>query len=153
MNCLRLSGPIIFAPLLIKTREGEWFSEHVSRRWFGKDRSCRNQSARPVRYPNQNLSGSLDAVLLAAIFKLHHQDILVVMQDCEEAAYFQNDLQNLLEREVLIFSNVVQVTLWVWRRRRTRISWCGRKYSNKLANKTAGWYHCNVSRGACWKSG
>lgn len=51
----------------------------------------------------KNLSGSLDAVLLAATFKLHPQDMLVVLSDREEAAYFQNDLQNLLEREVLIF--------------------------------------------------
>lgn len=57
--------------------------------------------ADPVRL--KGLSGSLDSVLLAAIFKLHPQDYIVVLQDREEAAYFQNDLQNLLEREVLIF--------------------------------------------------
>ncbi len=51
----------------------------------------------------KGLSGSLDAVLLAACFKLHPQDYLVTLQDREEAAYFQNDLQNLLEREVLLF--------------------------------------------------
>src|SRR3954471_13059174 len=49
------------------------------------------------------LSGSLDAVLLATIFKIHHEDCIVVLQDREEAAYFQNDLQNLLEREVFLF--------------------------------------------------
>jgi transcription-repair coupling factor (superfamily II helicase) len=51
----------------------------------------------------KGLSGSLDAILLAASFKLHPQDYLVVLQEREEAAYFQNDLQNLLEREVLLF--------------------------------------------------
>lgn len=51
----------------------------------------------------KGLSGSLDAVLLATTFKLHPQDYLVVLQDREEAAYFQNDLQNLLDREVLLF--------------------------------------------------
>jgi transcription-repair coupling factor (superfamily II helicase) len=51
----------------------------------------------------KNLSGSLDAVLLASIFKLNAQDFVVVLQDREEASYFQNDLQNLLEHEVLIF--------------------------------------------------
>ncbi len=51
----------------------------------------------------KGLSGSLDAVVLAAIFKTHPQDFLIILQDKEEAAYFQNDLQNLLAREVLIF--------------------------------------------------
>lgn len=51
----------------------------------------------------KGLSGSLDAVVLAATFKIHPRDYLVILQDREEAAYFQNDLQNLLEREVLLF--------------------------------------------------
>ncbi|HMK07328.1 MAG TPA: CarD family transcriptional regulator, partial [Flavobacterium sp.] len=51
----------------------------------------------------KGLSGSLDAVILAAVSKINHQDIVVVLQDREEAAYFQNDLQNLLGREILIF--------------------------------------------------
>jgi transcription-repair coupling factor (superfamily II helicase) len=49
------------------------------------------------------LSGSLDAVVVASIFKIHHQDHIIVLQDREEAAYFQNDLQNLLGREILLF--------------------------------------------------
>lgn len=61
-------------------------------------KACSNGSVRI-----KNIAGSLDAVLLAATFKLHHQDVVVVLQDKEEAAYFQNDLQNLLEREILIF--------------------------------------------------
>ncbi len=57
---------------------------------------------------NQNiqlkgLSGSLDAVVLSSIFKIHPQDYVVVLHDKEEAAYFQNDLQNLLSREILLF--------------------------------------------------
>jgi transcription-repair coupling factor (superfamily II helicase) len=51
----------------------------------------------------KGLSGSLDAIILSSIFKLHSQDYVVVLQDKEEASYFQNDLQNLLEREILIF--------------------------------------------------
>lgn len=51
----------------------------------------------------KGFSGSLDAVVVAAAFKLHPQDYLIIMQDREEAAYFLNDLQNLLEREVLLF--------------------------------------------------
>ena len=51
----------------------------------------------------KGLSGSLDAVVLAASFKLHPRDYLVVMQDREEASYFMNDLQNLIDREILLF--------------------------------------------------
>jgi transcription-repair coupling factor (superfamily II helicase) len=49
------------------------------------------------------LSGSLDAVVLSSIFKIHPQDYVVVLHDKEEAAYFQNDLQNLLSREIPLF--------------------------------------------------
>ena len=51
----------------------------------------------------KGLSGSLDAVVMAASFRLHPQDYLVVLHDRDEAGYFQNDLQTLLGREVLIF--------------------------------------------------
>jgi transcription-repair coupling factor (superfamily II helicase) len=51
----------------------------------------------------KGLAGSLDAVLAAATFKIHHLDYLIVLSDRDEAAYFQNDLQNLLEREILLF--------------------------------------------------
>ena len=51
----------------------------------------------------KGLSGSLDAVILSSTFKIHPQDYIIVLQDKEEAFYFQNDLQNLLEREILLF--------------------------------------------------
>ena len=51
----------------------------------------------------KGLQGSLDAVMLAACFKLHPQDYWVILQDRDEAFYFLNDLQNLLNREVLFF--------------------------------------------------
>jgi transcription-repair coupling factor (superfamily II helicase) len=51
----------------------------------------------------KGLAGSLDAVLVAASFTLHPQDYLIVLQDREEAAYFQNDLQSLLGQEILMF--------------------------------------------------
>jgi transcription-repair coupling factor (superfamily II helicase) len=51
----------------------------------------------------KGLAGSLDAIFLAASFKLHPQDYIVILQEKEEAAYFQNDLQNLLDREILLF--------------------------------------------------
>ena len=51
----------------------------------------------------KGFSGSLDAVVLSAIFKISPHDIIVILHDREEASYFQNDLQNLLEREILLF--------------------------------------------------
>lgn len=51
----------------------------------------------------KGLSGSLDAIVVASCFRLNPQDCLVVLQDKEEAAYFQNDLQSLLDREILLF--------------------------------------------------
>jgi transcription-repair coupling factor (superfamily II helicase) len=51
----------------------------------------------------KNLAGSLDAVFCAAAFKLQPADYLIILQDREEAAYFQNDLQNLLGRDILLF--------------------------------------------------
>lgn len=51
----------------------------------------------------KGLSGSLDAVLVASAFKLHPQDYIIVLQDKEEASYFQNDLQNLLGKDLLLF--------------------------------------------------
>jgi transcription-repair coupling factor (superfamily II helicase) len=51
----------------------------------------------------KGISGSLDTIVVASTFKNHPHDYVIVLQDREEAAYFQNDLQNLLEREILIF--------------------------------------------------
>ncbi|MEO7987938.1 MAG: transcription-repair coupling factor [Chryseolinea sp.] len=51
----------------------------------------------------KGLSGSLDSLILAATFKIHPQDYIVVLQDREEASYFQNDIQNLLDREIFMF--------------------------------------------------
>jgi transcription-repair coupling factor (superfamily II helicase) len=42
------------------------------------------------------LSGSSDALLLAAFFKEHRHPALFIFGDREEAAYFQNDLENIL---------------------------------------------------------
>ncbi len=51
----------------------------------------------------KGLAGSLDALLSAAIIRSLGQPALFILHDREEAAYFQNDLQNLLEQEVLFF--------------------------------------------------
>ncbi len=51
----------------------------------------------------KNLAGSLDAVVIASTFSIQKEDFLIVAEDREAAAYLQNDLQNLLEREVFLF--------------------------------------------------
>ncbi len=52
----------------------------------------------------KGLVGSLDAVVAAAVYGLGHQNYLFVLHDKEEAAYFFNDLQNLLPgKEILFF--------------------------------------------------
>jgi len=51
----------------------------------------------------KGLVGSQDAILLSAVFRIHPQDFVVILHDREEAGYFQNDLQNLLDREILLF--------------------------------------------------
>ncbi len=61
------------------------------------------KTSTPSNIRIKGLSGSLDALLLAATFKIHAHDYIVVLQDREEASYFQNDLQNLLDREILLF--------------------------------------------------
>lgn len=51
----------------------------------------------------KGLSGSLDAVLVSACYQLHPRPYFIVLHDREEAAYFQNDLQQLLSREIWLF--------------------------------------------------
>ena len=52
----------------------------------------------------KQLRGSLDAVIAAAVYRLNHQNHLFILHDKEEAAYFCNDLQNLLQdREIFLF--------------------------------------------------
>lgn len=52
----------------------------------------------------KNIAGSLDAVIIAAVYQINHQNHLIVLHDKEEAAYFHYDLQNLLPgKEVLFF--------------------------------------------------
>ena len=52
----------------------------------------------------KGLVGSLDAVVAASVYLINKQTSIFVMHDKEEAAYFHNDLQNLIgEKEVLLF--------------------------------------------------
>jgi len=41
--------------------------------------------------------------MVSAAFTIHPRDFVIILHDREEASYFQNDLQNLLEREILLF--------------------------------------------------
>jgi transcription-repair coupling factor (superfamily II helicase) len=58
----------------------------------------------PVNIQVKGLIGSLDAVLGTALHFIQPRHHLYIFHDREEAAYFQNDLQNLVgEQEVLFF--------------------------------------------------
>ncbi|MEQ9300764.1 MAG: transcription-repair coupling factor [Cyclobacteriaceae bacterium] len=49
-------------------------------------------------------TGSLDAVIAAAVYSKQHQNHLFILHEKEEAAYFANDLQNLLPgKDVFLF--------------------------------------------------
>ena len=52
----------------------------------------------------KGLVGSLDALIAAATYQINKQTNIFVLHDKEEAAYFHNDLQNLMgDKEVLLF--------------------------------------------------
>lgn len=52
----------------------------------------------------KGLSGSIDALIVASLYQINHQNHLIVLHDKEEAAYFYNDLENLLPgKEILFF--------------------------------------------------
>jgi transcription-repair coupling factor (superfamily II helicase) len=61
-------------------------------------------SAQSKNFRLKGLSGSLDAVYIASLAQICKKPALILLHDKEEAAYFQNDLQNLLfPKEVLFF--------------------------------------------------
>ncbi len=60
-------------------------------------------SGQQPRVQVKGLAGSLDAVLAAAVYQNLPRLNLFVTNDREEAAYLQNDLQNLLNREILYY--------------------------------------------------
>ena len=52
----------------------------------------------------KGLTGSMDALVFAAVYKSSKATHVLVLHDKEEAAYFSNDLQNLIgEKEILFF--------------------------------------------------
>lgn len=64
----------------------------------------RIRTSKPENIHLKGLSGSLDAVIFASIYKSVKSSHLIILHDKEEASYFLNDLQHLLgEKEVLFF--------------------------------------------------
>ena len=51
----------------------------------------------------KGLKGSLDAVIAGSVAKLLESSQLYIISDKEQAAYFQNDLQDLLGEDVLLY--------------------------------------------------
>nr|WP_255695530.1 transcription-repair coupling factor [Pedobacter sp. MC2016-14] len=51
----------------------------------------------------KGLVGSADATIAAACYFLTHKPQLFILPDREEAAYFLSDLENILEKEILLF--------------------------------------------------
>lgn len=51
----------------------------------------------------KNLKGSFDALYAASVYKVKPNNQLFILSDKEEAAYFQNDIQELVDQEVLFY--------------------------------------------------
>lgn len=52
----------------------------------------------------KGLRGSLDAIFLTSVYHLNHQNHVAILHDKEEAAYFLNDVQNLIPgHDILVF--------------------------------------------------
>src|SRR6476659_37658 len=56
-----------------------------------------------ARVQLKGLIGSLDAFVASANYFLNHRNMVFVLPDREEANFFQADLENLMDKEVLIF--------------------------------------------------
>lgn len=66
--------------------------------------SVQDLFSKNVNVKVKNLAGSFDAVLAASLAQSHDSHCLYIMYDKEEAAYYQNDLQNFVKEEtVLLF--------------------------------------------------
>ena len=59
--------------------------------------------AKSPRVHLKGLIGSSDAMIATAMYFLQHGNMVFVLPDREEAAYFQSDLENLLDKEILLF--------------------------------------------------
>ncbi|WP_069660056.1 transcription-repair coupling factor [Arcticibacter eurypsychrophilus] len=60
-------------------------------------------SAKNQRVHLKGLIGSSDAMVATACYFIQHTNMLFILPDRDEAAYFQSDLESLLEKEILVF--------------------------------------------------
>ncbi len=60
-------------------------------------------ASRNPRVHLKGLIGSSDAMIASALYFLNHGNLLFVFPDREEASYFQSDLENLMDKEILMF--------------------------------------------------
>ncbi len=60
-------------------------------------------ASKSARIHLKGLIGSSDAIVSCASYFINHSNMLFVLPDREEAAYFMNDLENLSEKEILLF--------------------------------------------------
>lgn len=92
----------IFALSKEKVRAGDFVNLYSA---DGFIRTVAEEIATPSSNQIQikGLAGSLDAVLLAALFTIRRRNFVAILHDKDEAAYFQNDVQNLLQEEVFLF--------------------------------------------------
>ena len=51
----------------------------------------------------KGLVGSADAIVALSSYFLLHKPMLFILPDREEAAYFQSDLESVLDKQVLLF--------------------------------------------------
>ena len=55
------------------------------------------------RFHLQGMAGSQPTMLVASLYRLMQRNMLVILNDKEEALYFQNDLQNLMPRKEIFY--------------------------------------------------
>ncbi|EOR95908.1 Transcription-repair coupling factor [Arcticibacter svalbardensis MN12-7] len=60
-------------------------------------------SAKNQRVHLKGLIGSSDAMVATACYFIQHTNMLFILPDRDEAAYFQSDLESLMEKEILVF--------------------------------------------------
>jgi transcription-repair coupling factor (superfamily II helicase) len=56
-----------------------------------------------LRIHLRNLIGSSSSIVASAIYSLMHRPFVFVLNDKEEAAYFQNDLQQFIDKKEVLF--------------------------------------------------
>ena len=84
------------------TNQADFFSQYIQKQQVSD--ICSNLgSSNLVRLRLKGLAGSSKALVVASTFSKSSRSCLVVMNDKEEAAFFYNDLAQLLEPEKLFF--------------------------------------------------